>query len=108
MPYYMIQAAYTPEAWADLVKNPVDRTETLRQTIQNLGGTLESFWLSFGEYDAIGIAEMPGNVSAAAFSMAASAGGAIRAAKTTPLFTATEGVEAMKKAADAGYQPPAT
>jgi hypothetical protein len=42
---------------------------------------------------------MPDNVSAAAFSVAASAGGAIKAIKTTPL-------EAMKKAATAGYKPP--
>jgi hypothetical protein len=49
---------------------------------------------------------MPDNVSAAAFSLAASAGGGVRAIKTTPLLSTEEGVEAMKKAATAGYKPP--
>ena len=48
---------------------------------------------------------MPDKVSAAAFSVAASAGGAIRAIKATPLLCLDDGVEAMKKAAGAGYKP---
>jgi hypothetical protein len=50
--------------------------------------------------------EMPDNVSAAAFSLAGSAGGGIKAVKTTPLLTIDEGIEAMRKAAGAGYRPP--
>ncbi len=38
MPYYLLQAAYTPEAWANLVKNPQDRTEAIRPIIEGLGG----------------------------------------------------------------------
>jgi hypothetical protein len=52
------------------------------------------------------IAEMPDAISAAAFSLATSAGGALKAIKTTPLRTIEEGLEAMKKAAGAGYRPP--
>ncbi len=50
---------------------------------------------------------MPGNVEAAAFSLAAAAGGAVRTIKTTPLLTVAEGVEAMKKASKSGYKAPA-
>jgi uncharacterized protein with GYD domain len=63
-------------------------------------------YLAFGEYDVIGIMEMPDHVSAAAFSLAASAGGGLKAVKTTPLLTVEEGIEALKKAAGAGYRPP--
>jgi hypothetical protein len=49
---------------------------------------------------------MPSNVEAAAFSLAASAGGAVRSIKTTPLMSMAEGVEAMKKAAKSGYKAP--
>jgi hypothetical protein len=38
--------------------------------------------------------------------MAASAGGAVKATKTTPLMTMEEGIEAMRKAGTAGYRPP--
>lgn len=106
MAHYMIQAAYTPDAWAGLVKNPQDRAEAIRPAVEALGGKLVSFYMCFGDYDALGIAEMPDNVSAAAFSIAVSAGGAVKAAKTTPLMTVQEGMEAMRKAGQAAYRPP--
>jgi hypothetical protein len=49
---------------------------------------------------------MPDSVSAVAVSLAFSAGGAVKVVKTTPLGTAEEAVEAMKKASEAGYRPP--
>ncbi len=103
----MFQATYTPKAWANLVKNPQDRTEGIRPVIEGLGGKVVAGFLSFGEYDTMALAEMPDNVSAAAFSMAAAGGGAVKAVKTTPLLTTQEGIEAMRKAASSGYQPPA-
>ena len=106
MARYLFQASFTSEAWAAQVKNPQNRIEALRPVIEGLGGSLESFYYAFGEYDVVAIAEMPDNVSAAAFSLAASAGGALKAVKTTPLMTIEEGIEAMRKAAGAGYRPP--
>lgn len=105
MAFYLLQVAYTPEAWAALVNNPQDRSKAVQGAIEKLGGRIERFWLSFGEYDVVGIVEMPDSVSAAAFSMAVSAGGASKAVKTTPLLTTQEGMDAMKKAAGCGYQP---
>ena len=107
MASYMVQVAYTPEAWGTLLKNPQNRMEAVRPAIEKLGGRIEGVWLSFGEYDTVLIAQMPDNVSAAAFSMAVSAGGAVKALKTTPLMTAEEGQEAMRKASSSGYRPPA-
>ncbi len=106
MPHYMVQAAYTPDAWGGLIKKPQDRAEALRPAIEALGGKLVSFYMSFGEYDAVVIADMPDNISAAAVSIAAAAGGAVKAIKTTPLMTVREGMEAMSKAGQAGYRPP--
>ena len=79
----------------------------MRPVVERLGGKLPSMYFAFGEYDVVGVAEMPDNVSAAAFSMAISAGGAVRAVKTTPLMTMQESVEAFRKAGQAGYRPPA-
>jgi uncharacterized protein with GYD domain len=62
-------------------------------------------WLSFGEYDVVGIIELPTNVSAAAFSMAVSAGGTVKAFKTTPLLSMDEAVTAMELAAESTYAP---
>jgi hypothetical protein len=51
---------------------------------------------------------MPDHVSAAALSIAISAGGAVKAGKTTPLMSFDDGLEALKKAKEAEYTPPAT
>jgi uncharacterized protein with GYD domain len=106
MSHYLVQAAYTPEAWAAQLKNPQDRTEALRPAIERMGGRIECAYISFGDYDIMLVVDMPDNVSAAAFSIAAAAGGAVKAIKTTPLMTLGEGIEAMRKGAAAGYRGP--
>jgi uncharacterized protein with GYD domain len=107
MPHYLIEAAFTQEAAAAMVKNPQDRAEATRPPIERLGGKLLSYYYAFGEYDAVLLVEMPDNVSAAAVSMAASAGRGVKAIRTTPLMTIQEGIEAFRKAGQAGYRPPA-
>jgi len=106
MAHYMLQAAYTPQAWAALLKNPQDRAQALKPVLDKLGGKVESSYFTFGDYDIVAIAQMPANADMAAFSMAAAAGGAIKSLKTTPLLTTAEGLDAMRKAAACGYTPP--
>jgi uncharacterized protein with GYD domain len=106
LPYYLIQVAYTPEAWATLVKNPQDRIKAITPEVERLGGKVKDGYLAFGQYDTIAILEFPDNTSAAAFAVAASSGGAIKAFSTTPLMTPAEGIKAMKKAASSTYEPP--
>ena len=106
MPYYMLQATYTPASMTALVQSPKDRRQLLRSVIEKLGGKLENSWLAFGEYDVVLIIQMPNDQSMAAFAMAASAAGGVKALKTTPLISWEEGMLAMKQAREAGYQPP--
>lgn len=105
MASYLLQVGYTPEAWSAMLQNPQDRSAAIKGAVEKLGGRVERFWLSFGDYDVVGIVEMPDSVSAAAFSMAVAAGGACRGVRTTPLLSVVEGQEAMKRAATCGYQP---
>src|SRR5262245_14996993 len=98
MARYLVQAAYTSDAWAALVREPQDRTRLVRTMAENVGGRLESFYVTFGDYDAVAIVELPDNIAAAAVSIAASAGGGIKAIRTTPLLTLEETVEALTKA----------
>ena len=105
MASYLLQVGYTPEAWSVMIQNPQDRSAAIKAPVEKLGGRVERFWLSFGDYDVVGIVDMPDSVSAAAFSMAIAAGGACRTVRTTPLLSTAEGQEAMKKAATCGYKP---
>ena len=106
MPYYMLQGAYTSEAWAAQIANPQDRVAVVRPIFESLGGRIESAYFAFGEYDVVIIAEFPDNISAAAISVTINAGGAFKSAKTTPLMTIEDGTEVMRKAGGAGYNPP--
>ena len=106
MAHYLFEVAYTPQAWATLLKNPHDRIEIVRPVLQKLGGDIESAYFAFGDYDLVGVMHVPSNVEAAAFSLAATAGGSIKAIKTRPVMTIQEGISAMKKAGTAGYVPP--
>ncbi|HEV3042579.1 MAG TPA: GYD domain-containing protein [Roseiarcus sp.] len=99
MSLYMCQFAYTPESWATQVKNPQNRIETVGPAVcEAAGGKFVGGWLCFGEYDALFIADMPSMESMAAIALAVTAGGAIKAMRTTPLMTGAQGVEALKKA----------
>jgi uncharacterized protein with GYD domain len=104
MPHYLAQVSYTTESWHSLVQNPQNRFEAVRPAVEKLGGKIESAWFAFGDYDAVLVVQMPDNVSAAALSIAAAAGGSVKAIKTTPLLSSAEAVEAMKKAAGSGYR----
>ena|SRR5438874_13335089 len=106
MPTYLVQVSYTDAAWANLVADPHDRTEAVRPVVEGLGGRMISAYLAFGDYDVVLIIEYPDSVSAAAFSMAVAAGGAVKSIKTTPLLTIEEGIQAMRRAAGAHYMPP--
>jgi uncharacterized protein with GYD domain len=106
MPIYMTQFSYTPEACAALVKNPTDRSASLKALVKKLGGRLLGFYYCFGEYDGVAIYEYPDNTIAVTSVLAVIAPGHLKATKTTVLFTVEEAMEAMSKAGGLGYPAP--
>lgn len=106
MPVYALQASYSPLGWAALLNAPENRLEAVRPVVERLGGRIVDGWFGFGDYDLLIICELPDAVSAAALSMAVSAGGAVKAAKTTPLLSFDEGLQAQRKARSAEYRAP--
>ena len=106
MPLYLVQASYSTQSTAAMIKKPQDRANAVRPMIEGMGGKLHGLWLAFGDYDVVAIAEVPDNVSAAALSMAIGASGAMGSYRTTPLLTTTEAMEAMKKAGGVVYKAP--
>ena len=104
MPKYMIQASYVGEGLKGLLKEGgTKRREAVAQVIEGMGGKLESFYYAFGDYDVVGVADMPDNISSVAFSMMVNASGVINA-KTTVLLTPEEIDQATKKTVQ--YRPP--
>jgi uncharacterized protein with GYD domain len=109
MAHFLIQAAYTPEAVSALAKNPQNRVEAIRTVVEKLGGKMEAGGVALGEKDLelVAICNFPDQMTAAAFIIAVSAGGSIKSTHTTPLISGSEAIDALQKAANAGYRPPA-
>jgi uncharacterized protein with GYD domain len=108
MAHYLLEIAYTPEAWAAQLKDPKDRAEVIKPVLDTMGAKFECLYYAFGDRDIVGIIDAPDNVSVAAISLAFSAGGSLKSCRTTPLMTTQEGLEAMRKGFRAlgVYKPP--
>ena len=106
MSHYLFQISFTADALAKLVEKPENRLQTVIPMVEAMGGSFVGSWLSFGEYDSAAIVQMPDNISAKAFSMAAMAGGGLRRFDITPLMTFEDGLQAMQKAGSVAYTAP--
>lgn len=106
MPLYMIQAAYTAEAWAAFARNPENRAEPASALARTLGGKLVDLYYCFGEYDMVVLVDLPDDATATAFVIAAGSAGHIKGTRTTRLMSVTETVAAMQKAGEVTYAPP--
>ena len=104
MSKYLFQASYTGEGLKGLLKEGgTSRRQAVKKTIEGLGGTLEAFYYAFGYTDVYAIAELPDNVSTAAFALIVNAAGTAKV-NTTVLMTPEEVDQAVKKSVD--YRPP--
>jgi uncharacterized protein with GYD domain len=102
MPQFMIQASYTAEAWRKLVQNPEDRRVAIGALVEKAGGRLVDLWFTFGDHDILFIFEAPDALAAGAVSIAGMAAGHITTIRTTPLLTAEESLELMRRTSELG------
>ena len=108
MPRYLFQVSYTNESWATQVHVKGDILQRVEPLVSACNGNLEALYYAFGDADVVALVDFDGPEGAAAFSIAVSAGGAVKSIKTTPLLTIEQGMAALKLAGDAAavYHPP--
>ncbi|GAA4779977.1 GYD domain-containing protein [Actinomycetospora chlora] len=99
---------YTEETWAKMIVNPSDRLAAVRAAAESLGGTVDTLYYMFGRSDGFVISEVPDSTSAAAFSIAVTASGAVRDIETHELIAPDDLPAVLGKAATAQgtYRPP--
>ena len=107
MPLYLGRFSYTSDAIKALVANPQDRAKAASEAAESLGAKLTGFWYAFGEFDGVFLLDAPDHATAAALAMLVGGSGALSKLETTVLFDMDEAQEAMRKAAQASYRPPA-
>jgi uncharacterized protein with GYD domain len=98
MAKYLVQVGYTAEAWALLGRGPQNVMERVQSSAEALGGSIESLFFCFGDFDLLGVVEFPDPRGVASWSMAVSSGGDVRAFKTTTLLSVEEGLQALGRA----------
>ena len=104
MPRFLFEASYTVEGLKGLRRQGgSSRREAVAKAAQSVGGRLEHFYFAFGEHDAIAVADLPDNESAAALSLAVSEAGGANV-RTVVLLTPEEVDAAAKHSVE--YRPP--
>ncbi len=106
MAKYLVQFTYEGEGLQGLVKEGGSkRREAVTKLVKSLGGRLEAYYFSFGEFDGMAIVEGRDLASHLAGTLAIGASGRVRT-KTTILITPEEVDAAVKKIPS--YRAPGT
>ncbi|HZT25452.1 MAG TPA: GYD domain-containing protein [Pseudolabrys sp.] len=100
MPIYITQGRYTRDAVKGMIIRPEDRADAVSRLLSKAGGRLVGYYLTFGEYDFLVIADIPNDIQAAAALLAAASGGGVTDLKTTVALTSVEAKGAFAAASD--------
>ena len=100
MPIYITQGRYTRDAINGMLVKPEDRALEVSRLLGKVGGRLIGYYLTFGDYDFVAIAEAADNTQMAAVLLAAGAGGGVTDLRTTVAMTSIEAKGAFAAASD--------
>lgn len=100
IPIYITQGRYTRDAIKGMIVRPEDRADAISRLLSKAGGRLVGYYLTFGDYDFLSIAEIPNDIQAAAALLAAASGGGVTDLCTTVAMTSVEAKGAFAAASD--------
>jgi uncharacterized protein with GYD domain len=104
MAKYLFEICYTQDGMKGVLQEGgTSRKNMIEKLTQNMGGSVESFYFTFGENDAYLIADYPSNVDVAALAMTVGAAGGATL-KTRVLLTPEEIDQATEKSVE--YRAP--
>lgn len=98
MAIFISQGRYTREAIQGMTANPEDRSKAVGKLIKAAGGKLLSYYITFGEYDFVLVAEAPDEKAMAAAVLAAAGGGGVSDVRTTVALTPADAMQAFEQA----------
>ena len=98
MARFLFEVSYTAESWSTQVHTHASVVDRITPLVQKLSGSIDSVYYTFGDRDLVALVDFPSVEDAAAFSLAATAGGAVKSIRTTQLLTVEQGISAMTKA----------
>ena len=108
MAKYIVLFSFTGETAGRFVAQPSDRSAVVRGLVESAGGSMESYYWMFGQYDGLVIFELPDSKTAAALSLVVTGSGAFTTFETHELIEASDLAQIAERAKRISYQPPGT
>jgi uncharacterized protein with GYD domain len=106
MAKYVVLFSLTGETTKRFIDRPSDRAAVVKGLAESAGGSLESYYWMFGQYDGLAIFQMPDSQAAAALSLAVTSSGAFTTFETHELIGAGDLAQIAERARGISYQPP--
>jgi uncharacterized protein with GYD domain len=106
MPKYAIFFTFKGETIKALMDRPSDRAAVVRTLAESAGGTLEAYYVMFGQYDGFAIVDLPDSRAAGAISLAVSSSGAFGHLETHEVVAASEFSDMLERAQSLRYSKP--
>ncbi len=103
---YLVLFSVTGETIRRFLAKPSDRAAVVRELAESVGGSLESYYWMFGQYDGAGVFVLPDSHTMAAVSLAATSSGAFTRFETHELIEASDLIAIADRAKGIAYQPP--
>ena len=103
---YMFLFNISSETIKRFVAKPSDRAAVVREVAESVGGSLESYYWMFGQYDGVAVFEMPDSHTMATLSLAVSSSGVFTRFETHELIEASDLTTIAERARGISYQPP--
>ena len=105
---YLVLFSLTSETAKRFIAKPSDRAAVVREVAESAGGSLESYYWMFGQYDGAAVFNLPDSQSMAAVSLAITSSGALSRFETHELIESSDLTAIAERAKGITYQPPGT
>jgi uncharacterized protein with GYD domain len=106
MAKYAIFFKFKAETIKAMMADPKDRGAIVQRLCESANGSMESYYLMFGQWDGFVVFEVPGSDAAAAVSLAVTSTGAFAAIETHELLGTAQFAEILGTAGGLTYTPP--
>jgi uncharacterized protein with GYD domain len=103
---YLVLFSLTGETIKRFVAKPSDRAAVVQKLAESAGGSIESYYWMFGQYDGAGVFVLPDSHTMAALSLAATSSGAFTRFETHELIESSDLTAIAERARGISYQPP--
>ena len=103
---YLVLFSLTGETIKRFLDKPSDRAAVVRDLAESVGGSLESYYWMFGQYDGAAVFVLPDSHTMAALSLAATSSGAFTRFETHELIDASDLLAIADRAKGIAYRPP--